>query len=164
MAAINFTKDLENIENYELAKADNFIGWECHHRLETHTSDGERRLVDISKSELIALGMYYNRPASELMFMRHSEHTKLHHLGRKCTVEHKMKTSNSLKGHTIPLETRAKISNTLKGNVISEETKEKLRKSSKTYIVAKLYKEYKAKGGNMSWNDFQKNNRRITNL
>lgn len=50
MAAIDFTKDLENVENYWLAKADNFVGWECHHRLETHNSDGERRLVNISKA------------------------------------------------------------------------------------------------------------------
>ena len=32
-----YCKDYENIENYEKAKADNFIGWHCHHRLETHT-------------------------------------------------------------------------------------------------------------------------------
>ena len=35
-------KDFENIENYEKAKGDNFKGWDCHHRLETHTPDGER--------------------------------------------------------------------------------------------------------------------------
>jgi len=38
----------ENIENYATAKKDNFKGWICHHRLETHNSDSERRLVDIS--------------------------------------------------------------------------------------------------------------------
>ena len=37
-----YCKDYENIENYELAKKDNFKGWVIHHRLETHTSDGEK--------------------------------------------------------------------------------------------------------------------------
>ena len=76
-----FCKEPEKIENYEKAKADNFIGWQCHHRLETHTSDGERRLVDITADELQALGMYWNRPASELIFMTTKEHRLLHTKG-----------------------------------------------------------------------------------
>lgn len=68
----------EAIENYELAKADNFEGWERHHRLETHNSDGVRRLVDLSIAELKALDMYYNRPPEELIWLRNSEHSKLH--------------------------------------------------------------------------------------
>ena len=50
----------------------------CHHRLETHNSDGERRLIDISIKELKALNMYYNRPASEFIFMRTIDHEMLH--------------------------------------------------------------------------------------
>ena len=73
-----YCKDFYNIENYEKAKSDNFVGWECHHRLETHTSDGERRNVDLLAKELKALDMYYNRPASELIFMTNSDHHKLH--------------------------------------------------------------------------------------
>ena len=69
-----YCKDYQNIENYEKAKKDNFKGWHCHHRLETHNSDGERRLVDISQKELMALNMYYNRPASELIFLTTREH------------------------------------------------------------------------------------------
>ena len=49
----------ELIENYDEAIADTTQTWECHHRLQTHTSDGERRLIDITSTELIALGMYY---------------------------------------------------------------------------------------------------------
>ena len=74
--------NLEEVENYSLAKADNFIGWDIHHRLETHNSDGERRLVDLTIDELKALGMYYNRPASELIFMPHKEHISLHKKGK----------------------------------------------------------------------------------
>ena len=73
-----FCKDFEKVENCEKAKADNFIGWDRHHRLETHNSEGERRIVNITSQELIALDMYYNRPPEELIWLRHGEHTKLH--------------------------------------------------------------------------------------
>ena len=74
----NYCINLEQVENYELAKEDNFIGWDVHHRLETHNSDGIRRLVDLLRDELIALGTYYHRPASELIFLKHKEHIQLH--------------------------------------------------------------------------------------
>ena len=77
-----YCDDYKNIENYYKAAADNFIGWQCHHRLETHTSDGERRLVDITAAELIALGMYYNRPANELILMKMKDHRRLHLCGK----------------------------------------------------------------------------------
>lgn len=74
----NYSTDITKVENYELALQDNFVGWHVHHRLETHTSDGERRPVSISLTELKALGMYYNRPPEELVFMKVSEHVRLH--------------------------------------------------------------------------------------
>lgn len=77
-----YCDDYENIENYEAAKKDNFVGWQCHHRLETHNSDGERREVDISAAELQALGMYYNRPANELILMKIKDHRLLHLCGK----------------------------------------------------------------------------------
>ena len=95
-----FCKEPENIENYEKAKVDDFIGWECHHRLETHNSDGERRLVDITRRELKALGMYYNRPVSELIFLPTSEHSRLHMKGKHLSEETKKKMSESKKGNT----------------------------------------------------------------
>lgn len=45
--------DVSKIENYDIAVNDNINKWDCHHRLETHTSDGERRIVNISSSELM---------------------------------------------------------------------------------------------------------------
>src|SRR5574344_1799379 len=75
--------NLEEVENYEEAKADNFIKWDIHHRLETHTLDGIRRSVNITSKELMKLGMYYNRPASELIFMTHSEHRSLHNMKKR---------------------------------------------------------------------------------
>ena len=94
-----YCKDYENIENYDKALADNFKGWQCHHRLETHTSDGKRRDVDFTVDELLALGMYLYRPASELIFLKHSEHRFLHHKGKQFSEEHKKKLSEAHKGN-----------------------------------------------------------------
>ena len=77
-----FCKTPELIENYDKAMTDTAQTWQCHHRLETHTSEGERRLVHLSVEELKALDMYYNRPAEELIYLTKSEHQKLHHTGR----------------------------------------------------------------------------------
>lgn len=63
-------------------------GWVLHHRLETHNSDGERRDVQLTQDELIALGMYYDRPANELIFMTKADHNKIHTCGRKSSLEH----------------------------------------------------------------------------
>jgi hypothetical protein len=79
MFAYCIPEEIEQIENYEIAKKDNFNGWNIHHRLETHNSDGEKRLVNLSRDELIALEVYYNRPANELIFLTASEHQKIHH-------------------------------------------------------------------------------------
>lgn len=102
-----YCKDYENIENYQKAKADNFKGWHCHHRLETHTPDGERRDVDIGYKELKALGLYYNRPAEELIFLTSREHNAFKKgkqgcwKGRHHTEEAKKKMAESHKGKNL---------------------------------------------------------------
>ena len=139
-----YCKDYTNIENYEKAADDNFKGWHCHHRLETHNSDGERRLVDITQKELIALGMYFNRPASELIFLIRSEHRSLHkiseetkkkmreaHKGKKQSEETRKKLSEANKGKKLPEETRKKLSEANKGKHLSEEHKNKIGEASK---------------------------------
>lgn len=73
-----YSKDYEHIENYEKAKADNFKGWHCHHRLELHP-DGSIRFT---RESLVKLDLYINRPASELIFLTAKEHTKLHGANR----------------------------------------------------------------------------------
>ena len=122
-----YCKEPENIENYQKALADNFNGWQVHHRLETHNSDGERRLVDITMEELIALGMYWHRPADELIFLTESEHKSLHQKGNK----------NMLGKHHSE-ETRKKIGeaekgekNPMYGKHHSEETRRKMREAKK---------------------------------
>lgn len=132
-----YCKDYQNIENYEAAKKDNFIGWHCHHRLETHNSDGERRLVNISIGELKALDMYWHRPAEELIFLTTSEHNTLHHKGKLISEEHKKKVSEAGKGNKRALgykhleETKKKISEAHRGIPRPEETKKKIAEASK---------------------------------
>ena len=110
-----YCKDIENVENYEKAKKDNFKNWQCHHRLETHNSDGERRLVDISAAELKALRMYYNRPASELIFLTSREHRLLHTKGKQLSAETRNKMSEAAKGKHLSEEHKKKLSEANKG-------------------------------------------------
>ena len=127
----------ELIENYEAAIADDTQVWVCHHRLETHNSDGERRLVDISKAELIALGMYYDRPPEELIFLSQVEHVKLHNTGRKFSEECRVKMSIAQSCKKLSEVHKAKISKTMKGHKVSEETKLKMSAARKAYWIAK---------------------------
>lgn len=69
-------EDYTKIENYELAIADNTI-WDCHHKLEM--KDG---INVFTKNELLEQGLYYNRPANELIFITHTEHAKMHNIGK----------------------------------------------------------------------------------
>ena len=112
-----YCKDYQNIENYEKAKKDNFKGWECHHRLETHTSDGERRLVDITQKELKALGMYYNRPPEELIFLTTREHNAFNKGKPKSDeTRRKMKRNKNFLGYKHSEEAKKKIGEAQKGN------------------------------------------------
>ena len=126
-----YCDNIENVENYAAAKKDNFTGWDCHHRLETHNSDGERRLVDISHKELKALGMYYDRPAEELIFLTTLEHLRLHHKGKRFSEETKKKLSAANKGKQLSEETKAKMSEAKKGKPRSEETKRRMSEALK---------------------------------
>ena len=115
-----YCKDYEKIENYEKALADDFKGWECHHRLETHTPEGERRGEDISHKELIALGLYYNRPANELIFLPRSEHDAFRK-GKHPSAQTRKKLSEANKGR-IPWN---------KGKKHSDEAKKKMSEVAK---------------------------------
>ena len=133
-----YCKNPENIENYEAAKKDNFVGWCCHHRLQTWTSDGERRDVDITASELKALGLYWNRPADELIFLTRAEHAILHQKGKHRSEETKKKLSEANKGKKLSEETKKKLSegqrgekNHNYGKPKSNETKNKLSNAFK---------------------------------
>src|SRR5574344_1703419 len=139
MGRTEYCKHLELIENYEEAKADDFKGWCIHHRLETHNCDGERRLVDISRAELKALGIYYNRPPEELIFMKSEEHKTLHQKGKPLSDEARRKLSEAGKHQSD--ETRRKISEAHKGHTspakgkhwkMSDETRRKISETMKS--------------------------------
>ena len=118
--------DIFLIENYEKAINDKTQTWDCHHRRETI----------YSKSGLKEIGEYYNRPACELIFLTHSEHMKLHHLGKHLSEDTRRKLSEAnkdkpsgMKGKHHSEETRKKISDSKNGKHLSEETRKKMSKS-----------------------------------
>lgn len=149
----HYTSDWENVENYAKAKADNFIGWDCHHRLETKCPAYKPTL-----KELKEWGLYYDRPPEELIFLTKKDHTKLHHKGnkyckgrkhseetlkkmsvakkgKKFSEEHKRKLSDAMKGKNLGKklsgETKKKMSDAKKGKKLSEETRKKMSDAKK---------------------------------
>ena len=120
--------DISLIENYDKAIADTTQVWHCHHRRETI----------FSKSDLIEIGEYYNRPACELIFLTPNEHHRLHHLGKHPSEESRKKISEANKGKHLSEDTRKKLSESLNGenNPMfgkhhSEETRKKMSEATK---------------------------------
>lgn len=93
------SEDISLIKNYGLAINDDQI-WHCHHKKETDEG--------LSVKQLNELDLYYDRPASELIFLTHHEHISVHQSGRRLSEK-----------------TRQKISAGNRGKIISEETKQK---------------------------------------
>lgn len=115
-------EDISEIENYELAVNDTEHVWCCHHRLEI--SNGEV----VSMEELINRGLYWNRPASELIFLRHDEHSRLH--GNHPTDGRREAQRRAMLGRKNPNAIAAMRKATL-GCVRSEETRRKISESKK---------------------------------
>lgn len=117
--------DISLIENYDKAIADKSQVWHCHHRRETI----------YSRSCLIEIGEYYNRPACELIFLTKSEHTRLHKSGENNPNFGKPAWNN---GKHLSTETRKKMSEALNGENHpmfgkhhSEETRKKMSEAHK---------------------------------
>ena len=72
-----FCKNYQQIENYNEAVNDNSEVWDCHHRLELHDDYINTR------EELKLMGLYYDRPPEELIFLKRSEHSRLHNTHEK---------------------------------------------------------------------------------
>ena len=126
-----YCTDITKVENYDkLYNTDDI--YDCHHRLETHNSDGEKRLVQLTSKELKALGMYYNRPPEELIFLTHSEHTALHMAGNNHGTHSDVE----------------KIKESLKNNPNSRQNRAKL-----------LSKKWHENNEGLTWNQFQKAHR-----
>ena len=112
-------EDLSKIENYKLAKADDFKGWCVHHRFELKCP-----VYKPTSKELIEWGLYYHRPASELIFLKTADHVSLHTKGKSAwNVGKHSSTSRTWK---LTEEQRNAISERQKGKKLSEEHKKKI--------------------------------------
>ena len=139
-------EDLSLIENYDKAIKDNVEIWRCHHRLEIN--DG----YVTSAAELEMLGLYYNRPASELIFLTLRDHNILH--GRNPSIEKRKRVSEQLKGkgHPQSEETRKKLSEINKGKKMSQEIKNKISSTLK----GRMMSEEERKHHSECWTDERK--------
>lgn len=107
-------EDVSLIENYNEAINSN-DKWDCHHKLEIKWN--------VSKKWLIDNNLYYNRPASELIFLPQKEHLSMHRKGKRLSEETRKKLSEVSKGRPSPMkgkhhteEARKKMSEASKGN------------------------------------------------
>lgn len=81
-------EEMSKIENYEVARNSN-ERWDCHHRGEILPCGR------FSPKDLVKFDLYWHRPASELIFLPHSEHQRMHTIGksRVFTEDHKSSLS-----------------------------------------------------------------------
>ena len=102
-------EDPSLIANYDLAINDTTQTWICHHIL------GEQH----SRQYLKDNGLYLKRPACELRFMTHAEHSALHNTLNKKGVPRseatKQAISDALKGVPLSEEHKKAIGDALKG-------------------------------------------------
>lgn len=167
---LDYLESVEDIENYEEAISDTNKTWHCHHKLETEFSDETPRPVNarLSKDELIALNVYFSRPASELIFLKQSDHIQLHNKDKFKGKKHftngainiwstdcpdgfyqgtnrKGIPTNKVpwnKGIKYSEEMKQRLSEVHKGKRLSEETKRKLseiRKGHPGYMKGKFH-------------------------
>lgn len=109
--------DISLIENYSEAIKDTNEVWHCHHRDEIRILPSGIKVIR-SRNELIESGRYYNCPANELIFMRVSDHRRLHMLGHK--ISEKLRTIFSNAG-------KRNRHDNFKGHMHSDKTKEQIR-------------------------------------
>lgn len=111
-------EDPSLIENYDKAIADTTQTWDCHHRLEIQGNEVH------SMQELKESGLYYHRPACELIFLTKAEHMALHRRSKP----------GPNKGKKLSEETKNKIAKShigVKRKPHSEETKRKMSESQR---------------------------------
>ena len=142
-------EDISRVENYDVAVNDTTQTWHCHHRAEILPCG------NFTPEMLIEFGLYFNRPASELIFLTEydhlSIHTKARWTGRHHSEEAKRKVSEANSGRKHSLETKRLWSkqrmgsgNGFYGKHHTPETKEKLRDSK---LGKHFYKLSEAKRG-----------------
>ena len=114
MARSYCCEDISKIENYQEAVADKNEVWDIHHRRETDEG--------IPGKELIRRGEYWHCCASELIFLRHDVHRRLHNsgenhyfFGKHHSDETKKKIAAAGLGKHHSEETRKKMSDAQRG-------------------------------------------------
>lgn len=108
--------DISLIENYEEAVNDKTKTWHCHHKKETDEN--------LSVNELKRLGLYWHRPAKELIFLTPFEHNTLHNKGERHPNYGKLAWNNGIHHSE---EQKKKISESVKKLYKSEEYKQKIK-------------------------------------
>lgn len=116
-------EDLSKIENYDKAINDKTQAWRMHHRAEVLPCG------NFSVNDLKKFGLYYNRPANELIFLSISEHMSLHSSNK--TKKHKEKIIAKQRGRHITEKHKKQISKKLKGRKFSDATLEKMSIAAK---------------------------------
>lgn len=117
--------DFTKIENFREAMDDASQVWAIHHRKETDEN--------LSKNKLIELGLYYKRPANELIFLTKAEHARVHALA-KTGLNHVLTKEERSEAGKKAFETRRKNgkgSAWNKGIPMSDEQKAKISASRK---------------------------------
>ena len=98
------------------------------HRIQVHTNLGYKKDYDIHHIDENKM----NNSLSNLVYLTHSEHTKMHNKGKKLSEETKQKMSEAKKGKHLSDEHKRKLSEARKN--ISEETKRKISEALKAKI------------------------------
>ena len=135
-------EDISLIENFDIA-VNSPDKWDCHHRKEIENG----RIISVK--ELKEQGLYYNRPAEELIFLSKAEHQRLH--VHNCSEETRKKMSESRKGKKHSEETRKKIAEAKKGHECSAETRKKMAEAHKGKSSGTKGKHRKLVDGEWVW-------------
>ena len=128
-------EDLSLIENYDKAIADTKQTWDCHHRGEVLPCGR------VSRDDLKKFGLYFNRPAAELVFLTPSAHRQLHFKGVPKSEEHKKALSEAHKGVPLSEEHKKALSEANKGvprGPMSEEHKKAISDAMKGVNAKKI--------------------------
>lgn len=135
-----FCTDYTKIENYEEAISDKTQTWDCHHRNERF----------YSSQELKDLGLYYDCPPCELIFLKVPEHKKQYHKGAQHTEDWNEKISKSMKGKQTwwkgkhhSEEAKKKIGEKSKNRKHTESSRKKMSESAKKRASNTLGKHWK---------------------
>lgn len=130
--------DISQIENYANAMHDAET-WDCHHRDEIKILPSGM-LVIRSAKDLIENNRYFNCPANELIFMKHSEHSSLH---SKYPIKSRQEALTAMhtrkKGTTLSECVKHKISIATKRGIANMSEKERVELIERQSASLKKY-------------------------